>query len=86
MHEQAPMNDSISEKEKSYLDVFPLTAANSVITDMIPVQVFGFCRVNFLHYRFYDQAYQRISIFLSVMLFSHFSVSESSNSFSKCFL
>lgn len=47
MHEQAPMNDSVSEKEKSDLDVFPPTAASNVITDMIPVLVFGFSRVIF---------------------------------------
>lgn len=43
---------------------------------MMPVLVFGCSRVNFLNYRIYNQVFQS-QHFLSVMLFLHFSVSES---------
>lgn len=63
MHEQAPMNDSVSETKKRDLVVFPPTTASNMVTAMILVLVFGCSRVNFLHYRIYNQVHQRVSIF-----------------------
>lgn len=45
------MNDSVWERKKGDLDVFPMIAASNMITGMIP------------SYRISNQGYQRVSIF-----------------------
>lgn len=56
------------ERKKGDLDVFPMTAANNMATDMIP------------NYRISNKGYQRVSIFyLSCLSYTHFSDSGSSS-------